>query len=48
MAAVEEAALDAKRIREDFPILSREMSGKLLVYLDSAATSQKPDRKSVV
>ena len=42
MAAVEEAALDAKRIREDFPILSREMSGKPLVYLDSAATSQKP------
>jgi cysteine desulfurase/selenocysteine lyase len=42
MAAVEEAALDAKRIREDFPILSRQMAGKPLVYLDSAATSQKP------
>jgi cysteine desulfurase/selenocysteine lyase len=42
MAAVEETAVDAKRIREDFPILSREMSGKPLVYLDSAATSQKP------
>jgi len=42
MAAVEEAAVDANRIREDFPILSREMAGKPLVYLDSAATSQKP------
>lgn len=44
MAAVEEAAVDSKRIREDFPILSREMAGKPLVYLDSAATSQKPRR----
>ncbi len=30
------------RIREDFPILSREVNGKPLVYLDNAATSQKP------
>jgi cysteine desulfurase/selenocysteine lyase len=29
-------------IRKDFPILSREMSGRPLVYLDSASTSQKP------
>ncbi len=36
--------MDVKRIREDFPILSREMAGKPLVYLDSAATSQKPRR----
>jgi cysteine desulfurase / selenocysteine lyase len=35
-------ALDAERIRKDFPILSREIHGKPLVYLDSAATSQKP------
>ncbi len=42
MTAVEEAVVDPKRIREDFPILSREMAGKPLVYLDSAATSQKP------
>jgi len=42
MATVKEAAVDARRIREDFPILSRQMAGKPLVYLDSAATSQKP------
>jgi len=29
--------------RADFPILSREVNGKPLIYLDSAATSQKPD-----
>ncbi|MBM4397305.1 MAG: SUF system NifU family Fe-S cluster assembly protein [Deltaproteobacteria bacterium] len=34
--------LDAVRTRADFPILSRPMSGHPLVYLDSAATSQKP------
>ena len=31
-----------ERIREDFPILARTVDGKPLVYLDSAATSQKP------
>ena len=34
--------LDVKKIREDFPILGRMMRGKPLVYLDNAATSQKP------
>jgi cysteine desulfurase/selenocysteine lyase len=34
--------LDVKRIRQDFPILSRKVHGKPLVYLDSAATTQKP------
>ena len=34
--------LDVKRIRQDFPILSRTVHGKPLVYLDSAATTQKP------
>jgi len=34
--------LDAKKIRKDFPILQRKISGKQLVYLDNAATSQKP------
>jgi cysteine desulfurase/selenocysteine lyase len=34
--------LDVARIREDFPILSREVNGHPLVYLDSANTSQKP------
>ena len=35
-------SLDVARIREDFPILSRTVYGKPLVYLDNAATSQKP------
>ena len=29
-------------IRKDFPILSREVNGKPLVYLDNGATTQKP------
>ncbi len=33
---------DVEKIREDFPVLSREVHGKPLVYLDNAATSQKP------
>lgn len=33
---------DPVRVRADFPILSRSINGKPLVYLDSAATSQKP------
>jgi cysteine desulfurase / selenocysteine lyase len=36
------AGLDVERIRADFPILSRTVGDKPLVYLDSAATSQKP------
>ena len=35
-------ALDVARIREDFPILKQTVNGKPLVYLDNAATSQKP------
>jgi len=34
--------LDVKKIREDFPILSTEVYGHPLVYLDNAATTQKP------
>ena len=34
--------LDVARIRADFPILSRTVNGKTVVYLDNAATSQKP------
>ena len=34
--------LDVNKIRQDFPILSRQVYGKPLVYLDNAATSQKP------
>lgn len=33
---------DAKTIRKDFPILNRVIDGKPLIYLDNAATSQKP------
>jgi cysteine desulfurase/selenocysteine lyase len=36
------ASLDVERIRLDFPILQRQVNGKPLVYLDNAATSQKP------
>ena len=36
------SGLDVMRIRDDFPILSRKVYGKPLVYLDNAATSQKP------
>ena len=35
-------AFDVERIREDFPILQRSVRGKPLVYLDNAATTQKP------
>lgn len=34
--------LDIERIRDDFPILRQRVRGKQLVYLDNAATSQKP------
>lgn len=34
--------IDPQKIREDFPILSREVYGKPLVYLDNAASAQKP------
>lgn len=34
--------LDIQSIRSDFPILSRQIYGKDLVYLDNAATTQKP------
>ncbi len=35
-------AIDVERIRQDFPILHQEINGKPLVYLDNAATTQKP------
>ena len=35
-------AFDIQKIRADFPILQREVNGHPLVYLDNAATSQKP------
>ncbi|HCX25979.1 MAG: Cysteine desulfurase [Candidatus Collierbacteria bacterium GW2011_GWB2_45_17] len=35
--------LDVQKIREEFPILKRKINGHDLVYLDSGATSQKPE-----
>ena len=34
--------LDVERIRKDFPVLDRQINGQRIVYLDSAASSQKP------
>jgi cysteine desulfurase/selenocysteine lyase len=39
---IEARAINATEVRADFPILGRTINGKPLVYLDSAATSQKP------
>ena len=36
------ARFDVEKIREDFPVLKQKIHGKPLVYLDNAATSQKP------
>ena len=38
------AELDIDKIRADFPILSRQVNGRSLVYLDSAASAQKPNQ----
>ena len=35
-------SIDWARVREDFPVLKRQVHGKPLVYLDSANTGQKP------
>ena len=37
-------SLDVLKIREDFPILSRKVNGKPLIYFDNAATSQTPQQ----
>ncbi|HEX8702720.1 MAG TPA: aminotransferase class V-fold PLP-dependent enzyme, partial [Myxococcaceae bacterium] len=37
-----QAGFNVERIRADFPILSQEVRGRRLVYLDSAASAQKP------
>ena len=42
MNVLSRPALDVMRIREDFPILKETIRGKPLVYLDSAASAQKP------
>ncbi len=35
-------SFDPETIRQEFPILKREVNGRPLVYLDSAASAQKP------
>lgn len=42
VSAADARALDAEALRADFPILRQEVNGHPLVYLDSGATSQKP------
>ena len=50
-------SFDVNKVRKDFPILSRKVNGKKIIYFDNAATSQTPiqvidviseDRKSDV
>ena len=41
-AAANQPAIDWARVRDDFPLLQRQVHGKPLVYLDSANTGQKP------
>jgi len=42
MTRTAKQTIDVDAVRRDFPILAREVHGKPLVYLDNAATSQKP------
>src|SRR6185295_15430344 len=42
MIATGHRTLDLKKVRRDFPMLSSRMNGHPLVYLDNAATAQKP------
>jgi cysteine desulfurase / selenocysteine lyase len=42
VTAAADTAFDVLRVRRDFPILQHRVRGKTLVYLDSAATAQKP------
>src|SRR5688500_19863259 len=39
---MQSAELEINKIRKDFPILTRKINGKPFVYLDNAATTQKP------
>ncbi len=41
-STISDAAYDVARVREDFPILATKVHGKPLVYLDNAASAQKP------
>lgn len=42
MEALTDIKFDVQKIRKDFPILFQEVNGNPLIYLDNAATSQKP------
>lgn len=42
VAAGNASAFDVNRVRDDFPVLHQQVYGKPLVYLDNAATTQKP------
>ncbi len=42
LSSVVRAGFDVEKIREDFPVLKQKVHGKPLVYLDNAATAQKP------
>jgi len=42
LTSVISAGFDVDKVREDFPVLKQRIHGKPLVYLDSAATAQKP------
>ena len=38
----ENTVVDSEKIRNDFPILTRRINNKPLIYFDNAATTQKP------
>ena len=42
MSTTEQTQMNLKKIRNDFPILKQTINGHPLVYMDNAATSQKP------
>ncbi len=42
LTSVVEAGFDVEKVRADFPVLKQKVHGKPLIYLDSAATAQKP------
>ncbi|MFQ5449348.1 MAG: SufS family cysteine desulfurase [Nitrospinaceae bacterium] len=40
----DKSAIDVENVRREFPVLSQKINGKPLIYLDNAATTQKPGR----
>lgn len=44
MNTIATTRLDMERIRTQFPVLNQQVNGKPLIYLDNAATNQKPKR----